>query len=105
MLCADSAFGTSSHVVHPLTEGELQLVSTTQLNEVATAASLLSLIRECSEWGIGGVKNTFQILREALPADDNAFGWIVWEACLRLYNVHVHLMGKGQTFSVYAQTE
>ena len=102
MLISDSAFGTSSRVVCPMTEGEMRSLNSVQLSEAATAASLLSLLRECSEWGIGGVENTFQILREALPADDLAFGWMVWETCLRLFNVRVRLMGKGQTFSVYA---
>ncbi len=85
-----------------MTEGEMRSLNSVQLSETVTAASLLSLLWECSEWGIGGVENTFQILQEALPADDLAFGWMVWETCLRLFNVCMWLMGKGQTFSVYA---
>ena len=80
----------------------MRSLNSVQLSEVVTAASMLSLLCECSEWGIGGVENTFQILREALPADDLAFGWMLWETCLRVFNVRVRLMGKGQTFSVYA---
>jgi hypothetical protein len=101
VLIGDTAYGTSSCLVSPLSVTEQMPFSNEQLSHLATCSSLLSTLHVPSEWGIGALEKCFQILKVPLPADDLALGKILWEVCLHLFNIRVCLMKKGQVFHFF----
>jgi hypothetical protein len=101
-IAADSAFRSSPRCVRMLRETELNGMSNSEISQAQTAASRLAALRVASEWGISGVTNAFRVLRTAMPADDPVERKILWETCLRLFNVRCRLMDVCQIRTVFA---
>lgn len=100
-IVGDSAFATSPRVVRSLTDAELRSIPQNELSMYRGIGEIFKTLRVSAEWGVGAVTKTFQVLEKPLPADDICYGKIIWEICLRLYNVRVRLMKKGEVFTVF----
>jgi hypothetical protein len=103
IIAGDTAFGTSPRMIRPLSEDEY-VGDTNEISSYTTASMILSSFRIASEWGIGSIQKTFQILKKSLPIDDLEFGWIVWEVCLRLSNARNRLLRIGQVGTVFRES-
>jgi hypothetical protein len=90
-------------IIRPLSEPEYQKETPAAQSYLGTCSLFLSSLRICSEWGVGGPQQTFHILRKRLPVDDLMFGALIWELCLRLFNLRVRLMKEGQIYKVFCE--
>jgi hypothetical protein len=102
LLAGDTAFGSTSRIVRPLSETEISGMSTYERSLVSSASSLLSCLRIGSEWSVGGPLQCFPLLNAPIPADDLDCGSLRWQLALRLFNLRVRTMGVGQTHKVFA---
>jgi hypothetical protein len=102
ILAGDTAFGSTSRIIRPLSETETSGISVHERSLVSSAASLLSCLRIGSEWSVGGPLQCFPLLNSPVPADDLDCGSLRWQLCLRLFNLRVRIMGIGQTHKVFA---
>tara|TARA_R110002050_G_scaffold264350_1_gene405014 strand:+ start:1495 stop:2610 length:1116 start_codon:yes stop_codon:yes gene_type:complete len=102
VIAGDTAFGTSSRLIRPLSMVEYTREMTIeQISLLSDCCKVLSSLRISSEWGIGALTNTFRIFQEKLPADDIIYGGELWELCMRLYNLMVRNMRTGQVYNVF----
>ncbi len=102
VLAGDTAFGTSTRLIRPLSETEYATVGM-NWHQLADCATILSKLRISSEWGVGAMVNTWRILRVPLPADDLNYGSMLWELCFRLSNVRVRHMCIGQVYNIFKE--
>ena len=73
----------------------------------------ISLERFCvsfrlsSEWGIGALKGAWKVLSHVrrLPSDDREMRITMWECVMRLHNLRVRMMRKGEATNVFIPDE
>jgi len=102
---ADSGFASNRRVLRPARLEELTNVGNAQ-NRAALqeASTVISAIRESSEWAINSLKKLFAQLG-LLPSQDDLLRLTIIQCCLHLHNVRVREMEMGQVRRVYEYLE
>jgi hypothetical protein len=100
---ADTAFQRGPHVLCTVDNRTVQGVSVLDSILLRAASKIVSKARILVEWSIGGLKSTFRILRH--PLLDAELRPIIFEVCMRLWNLRVRTMAVSEVAKVFSREE
>jgi hypothetical protein len=88
-------------------KGEHHFPSFSSISFQESLEKFCGKFRLSSEWGIGELKKTWKVLSHVmrLPSDDKDMRVIMWECAMRLHNLRVRVMQRGEIRNVFILDE